>query len=1183
MGSFEEQYAVISKEIENENQSEMDFLISSLAAAIINDSSNKEDDSGKERNHLENITALLCLRIAVAIQLINDGKTELFSQLEEDIDAVLEKICSIEYEWEKNDDVVDHLADIITVLTPNNRDKIYTVLRNRYKHRYRRTKEISSEMYTLFVSIAAAFQRLDKPDLFSLLLEGLCSISRERNGKVLHREVVSKVLSILCDAEPETSVRIARQNLKYFEQVKDDYSGDFYWFYACALQQQEKNAEAIANFEKCYTIRKDVSGEDDWYTVIARREYNVLLYSSYRGESEFNFLLKFVNDIENGKFNVIDKKQLEIIEGKTLYILLLGKADTNELGEFESLIKKFENICVVYDQSPEPLLKRRLAYNIRGNYYMQQGNYILAEDAFHKAIEAEIPEGVSDIITVEQIESNLLLIYYAQNDVDMAMPVIHNLLTTLEDEDNDSALTEKDELRIYTMLMGIASQSLMDLNTEEIEDAKASMNETCNAILSLSDELPESKSELAAFVINLAALMLQAECSSKEELLLYLDALDKINREYLVFPLNTLQYAILNHTAALLAWTVNDDRAHIYFDKSFEIFNNSGDVLPFSTKGAMMLSYATFSALIGKYNAAKACVAQAMNQMGMAWKNCVKYLNDDRLIQILFPTQLQFSGAYALFRTLVNDSSAYERVLQFKALASLAGKERNRILHSSHMDQTLLNKIHAVQDKIAALETESQFRNITYEYETEQKTLRNLETEFAKAFPSQNNFMPITWDNIQKAVPDNSVVIEYYYCGLEYGKRQFDEGSKDPKMGFDVFITQKRKNVCKLARVVVEDCDDLLSITDEFVEILQAESNSSATLDQISKLDDLREILFRSIVCPILPYVNGFDTVYLAPDLNLSNLPFEILYDEDQESLNDEHTVIKIECARDFLYRIQPDNPDGGSLIIGDPQYDIRERDLGSRNDDSGDLTRSIHLKYNEIKRLPFSQIEAKQISRRLNNNCFTGFSATKYLLTKEANYKNVHIATHGYYNLSEESSGMYSSCLLFAGVSNWLKDGKTSSVYGNGILTADEISRLNYRNTELVVLSSCLSGMSDVALNKGFQGMIGAFSAAGAHYIITHLWEADDFSTAVFMDAFYYQYAEKQVSPPAALNLAKNYLRNVTIGDLKKSHWFEKIRSSSVDADFLKYADRYEALDDEIRPFKNEGYWGGFTCYQCY
>ena len=150
-------------------------------------------------------------------------------------------------------------------------------------------------------------------------------------------------------------------------------------------------------------------------------------------------------------------------------------------------------------------------------------------------------------------------------------------------------------------------------------------------------------------------------------------------------------------------------------------------------------------------------------------------------------------------------------------------------------------------------------------------------------------------------------------------------------------------------------------------------------------------------------------------------------------------------------------------------------------------------------------------------------------------------------------------------------------------MLTADEISRLDYKNVELVVLSSCLSGMSDMSLNKGFQGMIGAFSAAGVHYVISHLWEADDFGTAVFMDAFYYQYAVKHVSPPIALNLAKTYMRNVTIGDLRNKHWFDQIRMMDSDEKLLKTILGYEKLDDELRPFKSEAYWGGFTCYQCY
>lgn len=1179
--TLEEQYYVISKEIEEENQSEMDFLISSLAAVITNDSSAKNDDSEEERNHLENITALLSLRVAVAIPLINNGVTEWQPQLEEDIKAILEKICSIEYEWELNDDIIDHFADLITVISPNNRETIKPILKNRYKHRFRRTTEISSGLFSLFISVALAFQRLNKPDLFSAVLEGLCNLSRERNGKALHREVVYRVLSTICDSAPETSIRISQRNLVYFENTKDDYAGDFYWFYACALQQLEKNAEAISNFEVCYCIRKAISGEGDWYTVIAKRESSVLQYTASRGEAEFDYLLAFINDIEKGKFDEIDEEHLRIIEGKTLYILLLGKADANGLGQFEFLIQRYEAICDLYDQSPEPLLKKRLAYNIRGNYYMQQGNYILAEDAFHKAIESKIPDGVSDIITVEQIESNLLLIYYAQNDVDTAMPVIHKLLTALENEDN-SVLTEKDELRIYTTLMGIASQSMMDLNTEEIEDAKMSLRETCEAILCLSDELPESKSELAVFVINLSALMLQAECASKEELKLYLDALDKIYREYLVFPLNTLQKAALIHIAGLLAWTLEDKRSDIYFQKIFDVFSTE-KMIPLSTKGAMMLSYSTFSAQKGKYNTAVMCIAQAMDQMEMAWHNCVKYLNDERLIQILLPTQLQFSASYALLRTFVDAPSAFERILQFKALASLAGKERNRILNSSNVDQSLLDEIHAVQDSIAALEAESQFRDTKNEYETEQKTLRTLETRFAQEFPLQNNFISITWDNVQKAIPSDSVVVEYYYCGLEYGKRQFDSGSKDPQMGFDIFVAQKYGNECNLEKIVVDDSDDLLTAAYEFVEILQAESSNSASLDQISKLDDLRELLYQSLISPILPYLEGFDVVYLAPDLNLANLPFEILYDDNQKRLNDNYTVIKIECARDFLYKIEPDNIDGDNLIIGDPQYDIRDRDLGIKNDDGRDGIRSLDLRSKNISRLPNSQIEARQIGKHFNSNYYTGFTASKQLLTNGNNYRNIHIATHGYYDLSEDGSSMYSSCLLFAGVCNWLRDGKVSSVYGNGLLTADEISRLDYKNVELVVLSSCLSGMSDMSLNKGFQGMIGAFSAAGVHYVISHLWEADDFGTAVFMDAFYYQYAVKHVSPPIALNLAKTYMRNVTIGDLRNKHWFDQIRMMDSDEKILKTILEYEKLDDELRPFKSEAYWGGFTCYQCY
>lgn len=81
----------------------------------------------------------------------------------------------------------------------------------------------------------------------------------------------------------------------------------------------------------------------------------------------------------------------------------------------------------------------------------------------------------------------------------------------------------------------------------------------------------------------------------------------------------------------------------------------------------------------------------------------------------------------------------------------------------------------------------------------------------------------------------------------------------------------------------------------------------------------------------------------------------------------------------------------------------------------------------------------------------------------------------------------------------------------------------MDCRNVELVVLSACFGGMNDAVLAKGFCGMVGGFAAAGVKYVISCLWTADDFASAVLMAEFYRQYKDRRLSPPAALRAAKN------------------------------------------------------------
>lgn len=334
-----------------------------------------------------------------------------------------------------------------------------------------------------------------------------------------------------------------------------------------------------------------------------------------------------------------------------------------------------------------------------------------------------------------------------------------------------------------------------------------------------------------------------------------------------------------------------------------------------------------------------------------------------------------------------------------------------------------------------------------------------------------------------------------------------------------------------------------------------------------------------------MPMIEGYGTVYIAPDNELINLPFDLLYGDDKVRLADRHNCVKIECARDFLYGNNDVSSDKGTLIISDPEYDVKERTIKPERTIKSDKNqqRALKLDVSEIDPLPFSRVEAYRISSRIGGELYSGPYATKQTVLSARGYENIHIATHGYFDVDSEYTALYSSCLAFSGIKNWYRTGLTNPVYGSGLLTADEVSRLDLSSTQLVVLSSCLSGMNDVLFNTGFYGMVSALSAAGAKYVISNLWSANDFASAVFMDAFYYYYANGWNDPPIALSKARDYLRNVTIDELRRQGWFHPTTYQMLDPESRNLLYSLENKNGRLKPFRNECFWGGFTCYQCH
>ena len=154
-----------------------------------------------------------------------------------------------------------------------------------------------------------------------------------------------------------------------------------------------------------------------------------------------------------------------------------------------------------------------------------------------------------------------------------------------------------------------------------------------------------------------------------------------------------------------------------------------------------------------------------------------------------------------------------------------------------------------------------------------------------------------------------------------------------------------------------------------------------------------------------------------------------------------------------------------------------------------------------------------------------------------------LHVATHGFFFSDQEKyrdntqqtaavfkyaqSPMMRSGLVLAGANYaWQYGRSVQPEKEDGILTAYEISQINLRNTELVVLSACETGLGDIVGNEGVYGLQRAVKTAGARYLIISLWQVPDFQTQEFMTTFYSNWLEQKMEIPEAFQNAQNTIR---------------------------------------------------------
>lgn len=839
------------------------------------------------------ILSLRSLKIARCIEL------NIIDTVDKELQLLLESVKRIEYQREITAWVIlEGYHCIMSVMEKSNKESnLVTIFKGKYDS-LKLYKEVRTEdTYFLLSDIADYFWDCDDVLYAVRVLEYMIKIS-EKGDINFHREIVVVSLSKIIGRCPEKCFDICRREKKFFIGISDEYTADFFSIFGYLLGKVGEMEQSVKFYEECYKIRSRMYGQSSWYTLLARRDWAVAVISNdmqQENEEKCAFLQRFIYNIEEKNYDEIDDDLLGIIEGETIYVVLSYKINHNDFHSFEYLFSVYQRICENYNEnSVSPFIKLRISYNIIGCYYLKKGNYIRAELAFKDAVKALFPDGVNEIVTKAQIQCNLLMVHSAENDLEQAMPIILELLNTMNQKDN--TLQENEQYRVLTLYNSMVVQSFLELDENQIEDLVLRMEVISKKI---NDRIFESiSSEMLIFFITGIQLLLQNECLTKAQCQKYLEVLKVIEVEKSIKLDHGTTASLLLVLAILGIKTDNITFAEESILRAVQFADS--ECIPSIIKAIILQVAAEILWMNGQDNSVKNYLERTLLQIDNIFCSYIRYFNNRMLSHIFAPIQHLFECNYAIMREIENNNwNLYERVLKYKAMASLVIKEHNHIINSKKNETNLIGEIEIIQKRLALIEVENTFQSNVDEYEEEKNRLKFLEDEISSRVVHNFFETEISVRRLQERMPDNTAIVEYMFCVDQY--RVSVVGGNCESLVFDAFVIAKRNQECTINRrttryVIIEEIS-------EFLDIIQ-QSNRNLSNDELAKKVSLGKKLYNILIVPIEDLISGYKKLFIAPDEYIADLPFGILSDMYSEKLEDKYDIVIMECARDLLYSL---------------------------------------------------------------------------------------------------------------------------------------------------------------------------------------------------------------------------------------------------------------------------------------
>ena len=273
----------------------------------------------------------------------------------------------------------------------------------------------------------------------------------------------------------------------------------------------------------------------------------------------------------------------------------------------------------------------------------------------------------------------------------------------------------------------------------------------------------------------------------------------------------------------------------------------------------------------------------------------------------------------------------------------------------------------------------------------------------------------------------------------------------------------------------------------------------------------------RAVLNPLIPATRGVNTLFISPDGELNRIPFAALPAPGSSQLLSEALQLRLLTTGRELLDLQNTSTVkiSQALVVANPSFDRKPVSVQSNSLSISNQQRSGDLGSRRWSPLPGTATECVAIAQLTGGRLLAGEQAQAATIQQQQAPRLLHLATHAYFQpdlpaakrsnnkpgptaLSGENP-LLRSGIVFAGANQ-----PDADPADDGYLTALEVARLNWKGTELVVISACDSGKGDIQAGEGVYGLKRAIAVAGARSSLLSLWAVDDLATAAFMESFY-------------------------------------------------------------------------------